>query len=74
MGYARWPCPNDDSFGSVIVGKDIDDVDQSVSLLWSATSGKFLFNFGNDESEIITSTDAFQAGSFYFVAALQLAG
>ena len=34
-----------------------------------ALSNKFLFNFGNDISEEIPSTDTFPAGSFYFVAA-----
>ena len=63
------PGPNDDSYGSIILEKNLDDVDDSVSLSWNAISGKFLFNFGNNTSEVITSTDAFQAGSFYLVAA-----
>ncbi|MGO4884286.1 MAG: choice-of-anchor D domain-containing protein [Bryobacteraceae bacterium] len=63
------PGPNNDFYGSVIVEKNIDDVDESVSLTWSALSGEFLFTFGNDQSETIASTDTFQAGSFYFVAA-----
>ena len=63
------PGPNDDSYGSVIFEKNIDDVDNSASLSWSALSNKFLFNFGNDISEEIPSTDTFPARKLYFVAA-----
>lgn len=62
------PGPNNDTYGSIIVEKNIDDVDDSVALSWSAISGQFLFIFGST-SEIISSPDTFQAGSYYFVAA-----
>lgn len=72
--WAAWamptgPGPNDDQVGSVIVEKNIDDVDDTLALTWRATDGRFLFFFGNSSAETITSTDSFQAGSFYFVAA-----
>jgi hypothetical protein len=72
--WAAWvnpagPGPNNDSFGSVIAEKNIDDTDASFSLSWRATDGRFLFFFGYQYSESITSTDTFPAGSFYFVAA-----
>ena len=63
------PGPNDDSYGSVIVEQNVDDTDDSVALSWGAVGNRFLFVFGNDSNESITSTGAFPAGSFYFVAA-----
>src|SRR5579862_5121960 len=71
--WAAWvmpagPGPNNDSFGSVIVDQDIDNTNGSVDLLWSDATQRFLFLFGYQYSEIITSTDIFPAGTFYFVA------
>ena len=64
------PGPNNDILGSVIVNQNIDDTDDSVFLSWRVSDAKFVFVFGDfNASEIITSTDAFPAGSFYFVAA-----
>ncbi|HLH08284.1 MAG TPA: PKD domain-containing protein, partial [Terriglobales bacterium] len=70
--WAAWvrpdgPGPNNDNFGSVIFDQDIDNVTLSVSLNWSALTNKFVFVFGNDTSEQITSTDSFPPGQFYFV-------
>ena len=72
--WAAWvrpdgPGPNNDAFGSVIVEQDIDGTNVVVGLLWSAADGKFLFVFGNEYTELITSTDAFAAGNFYLVTA-----
>jgi hypothetical protein len=61
------PGPNNDSFGSIIVGQDIDDTDVSAQLNWSASGGNFLFLFGSAYSDVITSMDTFPSGSFYFV-------
>jgi hypothetical protein len=61
--------PNNDEYGSVVVGQAIDGSDASVQINWRATDNKFLFLFGNVSTEIIASNDAFAPGQFYFVAA-----
>ncbi|MGH9353729.1 MAG: LamG domain-containing protein, partial [Terriglobia bacterium] len=61
------PGPNSDSFGSVIVGQNIDNTHVSAQLLWRATDNHFLFLFGDISSEQIVSTDAFAPGQFYLV-------
>jgi len=63
------PGPNDDNFGSIIIDQHIDNTDSSVELAWRATDNRFLFIFGNVESEIIASSDAFPIGAFYLVTA-----
>jgi uncharacterized protein (TIGR03437 family) len=71
--WAAWvkplgPGPNNDSDGSALIIQDIDDYDLSVAFYWTAMGNKFIFIFGNIDSEVITSNDSFPAGSFYFVA------
>ena len=62
--------PNDDNYGSVIVEKGIDDTDASIDLLWRDNpDDRFLFIYGSQTAELITSTDTFPPGAFYFVAA-----
>ena len=61
------PGPNNDAFGSVIVGQNIDGTHTSVQLLWRATDNRFLFLFGDISSESIISTDSFAPGQFYLV-------
>ena len=63
------PGPTNDPFGSVIVSKAITATDASAVLLWRATDSKFLFLFGNISSELVISTNQFNAGQFYHVAA-----
>ena len=74
--WAAWvrpdgPGPDNDSYGNVIVAKEVGagSDDFSVWLLWRATDNRFLFSFGDIFLEIFASTDAFPAGAFYFVAA-----
>ena len=62
------PAPNNDAFGGVIVGQAIDGTHTSVQLSWRATDNRFLFLFGDVSSEsIISTTDSFAPGQFYFV-------
>jgi len=62
--------PNDDQQGSIILQQGIDNNDVSVSLNWrDDPDDRFAFFFGNVNSEAIYSTDLFQPGTFYFVAA-----
>ena len=63
------PGPNNDAFGSTIVEQFVDGTNAVVDLLWRATDGRFLFIFGNEYTELISSTDAFAAGNFYLVTA-----
>jgi hypothetical protein len=63
------PGPNDDNYGSIIIDQAIDDTDSSVELAWRATDNRFLFVFGNIDSEIIVSNDTFPTGTFYLLAA-----
>jgi hypothetical protein len=66
----KGPGPNDDNYGSVIVEKGIDDTDASIDLLWRDNpDDRFLFIYGSQTAELITSTDTFPPGVFYFVAA-----
>ena len=72
--WAAWvrpdgPGPNNDRYGSVIVIQNIDALHNSVGLHWRATDDRFTFDFGDVNSEIIASTDAFPTGTFYLVAA-----
>lgn len=57
--------PNTDSFGSVIVGQEIDGSHASAELLWRTTDNRFLFIFGDVSSELIVSQDTFAPGQFY---------
>jgi uncharacterized repeat protein (TIGR01451 family) len=61
------PGPNNDSFGNIILGQNIDGSNAPVQLLWRATDNHFLFLFGNIFSELIVSTDAFPAGQFHLL-------
>ena len=63
------PGPNNDRYGSVIVIQNIDALHNSVGLHWRATDDRFTFDFGDVNSEIIASTDAFPVCTFYLVAA-----
>ena len=63
------PGPNDDSNGSVILEQGIDNLHVSVALRWRASPDyRFLFIFGDVNSELIVSNDTFPPGAFYFVA------
>ena len=63
------PGPNDDQYGSIILQQGIDNLEVSVSLNWrSNPDDRFVFEFGNVNSEAIYSKDTFPAGAFYFVA------
>ncbi len=61
--------PNNDQFGNAILTQNIDDTHNAIGLHWRATDSRFLFDFGSDSTEIVTSADTFPAGTFYFVAA-----
>jgi uncharacterized repeat protein (TIGR01451 family) len=61
------PGPNNDSFGSVIVGQEIDGSHASAEILWRAMDNRFLFIFGDVSSELIVSQDTFAPGQFYLV-------
>jgi hypothetical protein len=60
------PGPNNDGFGSHIVGQDWSS-NSGLKLLWRAIDNHFVFIFGNISSELIVSTDAFAPGQFYLV-------
>jgi len=62
------PGPNNDNYGSVIVDQSSDGADAVIELTWRATDNHFLFLFGNINSELIVSNDAFPPDSFYLVA------
>jgi uncharacterized protein (TIGR03437 family) len=61
--------PGPDPSGSALIIQDIDDDDISVGLYWASQTNRFIFDFGNIQSETFNSTDTFPAGSFYYVAA-----
>jgi len=67
------PGPNNDFWGSVIVQKGLPPPTGStnvpISLWWSAQQQKFIFGFGNINTERIVSTATFPAGQWYHVAA-----
>jgi hypothetical protein len=63
------PGPNNDPYGSVIVEQGIDNTHDSVSLTWRANPDyRFLFFFGDQNTDLIVSNDTFPPGTFYFVA------
>src|SRR5215469_11493198 len=63
------PGPNNDSNGSVILEQGIDNSHVSVALHWRASPDyRFIFIFGDVNSEVIVSNDTFPPGTFYFVA------
>ena len=62
------PGPNNDSYGSIILGQQINSSNVTAQLNWRATDNKFLFLFGDPNSEFFVSQDAFAPGQFYFVA------
>jgi Concanavalin A-like lectin/glucanases superfamily/Abnormal spindle-like microcephaly-assoc'd, ASPM-SPD-2-Hydin len=63
------PGPNNDQYGSIILQQGIDDSHVAVSLNWRATPDyRFLFIFGNVNSELIVSKNIFPPGTFYLVA------
>jgi uncharacterized repeat protein (TIGR01451 family) len=67
------PGPNNDFWGSVIVQKGRSAptgyTDVPIALWWSAQQQKFIFGFGNHNTERIVSTSTFPAGQWYHVAA-----
>jgi hypothetical protein len=70
--WAAWaepmgPGPNNDSYGSIIVGQQ-SGTGSVLQLNWDSPDERFLFVFGAS-STAISSTDTFPPGSFYFVAA-----
>jgi hypothetical protein len=73
--WAAWampkgPGPNNDQWGSAIVLKTLDNGHDSVGLKWRTNpDDRFVFGFGDEESEVIYSADTFPPGVFYFVAA-----
>ena len=65
--------PNNDQDGSIIIGKGLSPANGgqttvTVQLAWRATDNRFLFLFGDVNTEIITSTHTFAPGQFYYVA------
>jgi len=64
------PGPNNDSFGNAILLQNIDTTHNAVGLHWRATDGRFMFDFGDVHTEIITSTHTFPVGTFYHIAAM----
>src|SRR5579859_1400278 len=63
------PGPNNDQYGSIIIEQGIDDFNIAVALHWRANPDyRFLFFFGNVNTEVIVSKDTFPPGAFYFVA------
>ncbi|RPI83494.1 MAG: LamG domain-containing protein, partial [Planctomycetaceae bacterium] len=59
--------PNNDEFGSVILGKGITSAN-SYALTWRATDSRFVFVFGDIYTETVTSTHTFSSGAFHHVA------
>ena len=53
---------------SIIIEKGFDNFSVSLSLWWRAADNRFLFGFGNINSERIDSTNTFPPGQFYHVA------
>ena len=67
--WAAWvrpdgPGPNVDAFGSVILVQNIDRDHNAVGLFWRATDGRFLFAFGDVNSEIFASAHTFLPAPF----------
>jgi hypothetical protein len=62
------PGPNNDSFGSVILGKG-ESGTFAYALWWRAIDGRFLLGCGDIRSEVIISAETFPSGTFYHVAA-----
>jgi hypothetical protein len=62
------PGPNNDKWGNVIVGQNIDNSHASVALGWSANGSRFSYLFGSIQKDFIFSKDVFPPGQFYFVA------
>jgi len=60
--------PDNDSTGDTIVQQDIDDYSLSMALYWRSMDNRFLFVFGNSQSESFASKDTFTTGTFYHVA------
>jgi hypothetical protein len=71
--WAAWVQPNgpgstDDQFGSVILLENSTTISDVVALDWrDKPDDRFLFVFGNQDSETIYSKDTFPPGAFYFV-------
>ncbi len=70
---ASGPGPNNDAYGSVILGKNLPqpagNSSVSLQLSWRATDNRFLFIFGNVSTESIASTSTFAPGTLHSVAA-----
>jgi hypothetical protein len=73
--WATWVRPDgpgstNDQYGSVIVVQNSDLYGDVFALDWrSNPDSRFLFVFGNQQSETVYSAHTFPAGVFYFVAA-----
>jgi hypothetical protein len=67
------PASNNDFWGAVIVQKGLSAptgyTNVPISLGWSAQQQKFVFTFGNQNTERIVSSSTFPAGQWYHVAA-----
>jgi hypothetical protein len=67
------PGPNNDFWGSVIVEKGRSAptgyTDVPIALGWSAQQQKFVFTFGNINTDRIVSSSTFSTGQWYHVAA-----
>jgi hypothetical protein len=63
------PGPFNDAYGSAFVSQfsGVEPI-VTVQFAWRATDNRFLFEFGDVNSELIISNDTFPTGTFYFVA------
>jgi uncharacterized repeat protein (TIGR01451 family) len=63
------PGPNEDEFGSVVFGQNVDGFHLPAQINWRNSDQRFIFLFGEIYTERIISQHAFLPGQFYFVAA-----
>ena len=59
--------PNNDAYGNDILSKAVNGTN-SYYITWRASDNRFLFGFGDVNSEYVTSADTFAPGQFYHVA------
>ncbi len=61
------PGPVNDTFGSVILNQATNG-SFFFQLSWTSSSQRFVFAFGSDKTEVISSQHAFALGTFYLVS------
>ncbi|HEU4687149.1 MAG TPA: Calx-beta domain-containing protein, partial [Vicinamibacterales bacterium] len=59
--------PNNDIYGNAIISAPVTGTNVPIGVGWRATDGRFLFAFGDINTEIIVSEHSFAAGQFRYV-------